>query len=109
MVHNKLRHIGVSYNYSNLTPFPFPFFFFLGGGGVEGGGGGRVLLILCGEFRPSYPAQQPQVQRYLFVAVSPVFLCPNSGMAVSVWDFNMLIDVVACHCTRRLYGHRKRS
>ena len=29
---------------------------------------------------------------------------PDSGIAVSVWDFNMLTDVVACDCTRGLWG-----
>ena len=36
------------------------------------------------------------------------FMCPNTGMAASVWDFNMHTDVDqldACNCTQGLYGH----
>ena len=44
LVHNKLRHIGVCYNYSNLTSFPFFKSFFFGGGGGLGGGGAWVCV-----------------------------------------------------------------
>ena len=39
-----------------------------------------------GQFRSSYlgKAEQPQEQRYPFLSVCAVFLCPYNGMAVSV-------------------------
>ena len=37
-----------------------------------------------------------------------IFMCLNSSVAVSVWDFNMRVDVDACNCTRELYGPCKR-
>ena len=38
------------------------------------------------------------------IGVCSIFLCPNNGMAASVWNFNVHIDVDACDCTPGLYG-----
>ena len=38
-----------------------------------------------------------------------ISVCPNNGIAASVWDFyNVHTDADACDCTRGLCGHRKR-
>ena len=62
----------------------------------------------------SYPgkAQQPQEQRYPFLSVCAVFSCVQTIVwlpLVPVFGiFNVHTDVDACHCTRGLYGHRKK-
>ena len=45
-----------------------------------------TLLSLAGNLGK---AQQPQEQRYPFlsVCVQYIFLCPDNGVAASVWDF----------------------
>ena len=37
-----------------------------------------------------------------------ILVCPNNGMAASVWIFKVLTNVDARDFTRGLYGHRKR-
>ena len=49
-------------------------------------------------------ARQPQGAAIpIPIGVCSIFLCPNNGMAASVWDFNVRTDVYTCDCT-----HRKR-
>ena len=41
------------------------------------------------------------------ISVCSIFVCPDSGMAVSAWIFfNVHMDVDACDCTWALYGHQ---
>ena len=47
------------------------------------------------------------LKRIYAVSVCGIFVCPNNGMASSVWDFLTCTDVDACDCTRELYGHHK--
>ena len=73
------------------------------------------LVLLC-PFReirvavlPDLRLQQPQEQRYPFLAVCVVFSFVQTVVWLPVFgNFNVCTDVDACDCTQGLYGHRKR-
>ena len=53
--------------------------------------------------------QQPQEERYPFLSVCAVLPCVQTMVWLPVFGIsNMHTAVDACHCTRGLYGHRKR-
>ena len=57
-----------------------------------------VLLFPCGKF---------WLLPIPVASVCSISVCPNNGMAASVWDFIVHTDVDACSCTWGLYAHCK--
>ena len=69
------------------------------------------LSLAGGKFGSPYlgKAQQPQVQRDLFLPERVVFSCDETMVWLPVFViFIVRPDVDACDCTRKLYGHHKR-
>ena len=68
-----------------------------------------IMLRTCkNEARLGQEIQTHEwLKRIYAVSVCGIFVCPNNGMASSVWDFLTCTDVDACDCTRELYGHHK--
>ena len=81
------------------TDRPFSNFYLALHSSLSGNSGGLTWVRL----------QQPQEQRYPFLAVCAVFLCVQTKVWLPMFAiFNVRTDVNAHDCTWGLYGHRKR-
>ena len=86
---------------------------------MGGGGGGACvarivyyfLIVPGGKFGSPYLVRHNSRKSSATHSYESVeyFVCPNNGMAASVWDLlNVRADVDACDCTWGLYEHCKR-
>ena len=70
-----------------LCVFIYFYLFFVGGGGVGGGGTSLSLAENSGHLTWVRHSSCKRAALAIPVSVCSVFLCPNNGMAASVWDF----------------------